>query len=356
LRDGRPEVGQVLSPGFCLLRPWPATIRGVETRGNGKELAGMELTASPARDDGTAGDGRAIDWIAVDWGTSNMRAWAMAGGKPVAAVETDTGMGRLAPSEFEPALLAAIGPWLGTGTTPVLACGMVGSRQGWIEALYRATPCTPVDSQALTRVPTGDPRIEVHIAPGLKQMSPADVMRGEETQMAGALALVPGFDGVLCLPGTHTKWAMVSAGEVTGFQSFMTGEIFALLSTQSVLRHGLAADGWDDAAFDRGVSDTLSRPESLAARLFSLRAEGLVADLSPVAARARLSGLLIGAELAASRPYWLGQPILIIGSAALSAAYARALATQGATARALSVTDCTLAGLSSLAEHRSLAR
>jgi 2-dehydro-3-deoxygalactonokinase len=191
---------------------------------------------------------------------------------------------------------------------------------------------------------THDPRISVQIVPGLSQAKPADVMRGEETQIAGALLREPGFDGVLCLPGTHSKWAHVSAGEVVSFQTFMTGEMFALLSSQSVLRHGMG-EGWDGAAFDEGVSDALSRPERLGAKLFSLRAEGLLNGLTPAAAKSRLSGLLIGTELAGAKPYWLGQNIRLIGAPALTAHYARALATQGVTAETLPATDCTLAGL-----------
>jgi 2-dehydro-3-deoxygalactonokinase len=178
-------------------------------------------------------------------------------------------------------------------------------------------------------------------------------MRGEETQIAGALAT--GFgDGVLCLPGTHAKWVQVSAGEVVSFQTYMTGEMFALLSTQSVLRHGMG-EGADDAAFDTGVEEALSRPERIAARLFGLRAEGLLHGLSPGAARSRLSGLLIGAELAGARPYWLGQAVGIVGASALSRSYARALATQGVTARLLDATECTLRGLASL-RHMEPAR
>ncbi len=288
-------------------------------------------------------------WIAVDWGTSNLRAWAMDGTHVLAEAQSDDGMGKLTREGFEPALLRLIGPWLERGPVLVYACGMVGSRQGWVEAPYRAVPCTPLDATALVAAPTTDPRLTVHIAPGLKQTTPADVMRGEETQIAGALSLVPGYDGILCLPGTHSKWAQISAGEVVSFQTFMTGEMFALLSEASVLRHGLQGDGWDDTAFDAAVSDALSRPERLGARLFSLRAEGLIADLTPAAARARLSGLLIGTELAAARPYWLGQRVTLVGASRLSNAYARALKFQGVDAQSLSVTDCTLAGLSSLA-------
>jgi len=296
-------------------------------------------------------------WIAVDWGTSNLRAWAMGeGGQALAEAASDQGMGKLQRGDFEPALLRLIGHWLMSGPVPVFACGMVGSRQGWCEAPYRTVPCAPLDAGAAVAAPTLAPGLSVRIAPGLKQTTPADVMRGEETQIAGALSLMPGYDGVLCLPGTHSKWAQISAGEVVSFQTFMTGEMFALLSETSVLRHGVQGDGWDDAAFDSAVADALSRPERLAARLFSLRAEGLIANLAPAAARARLSGLLIGAELAAARPYWLGQRVTLVGASALSAVYGRALKAQGIDATSLSVTDCTLAGLCSLARQTEAAR
>ena len=288
-------------------------------------------------------------WIAVDWGTTNLRAWAMgADGRVLAHAESEDGMGKLSRDGFEPALLRLIGGWL-DNRPPVIACGMVGSRQGWCEAPYRTVPCAPLDAAAQVVVPVLDPRLTVHIAPGLKQMTPPDVMRGEETQIAGALRLMPQYDGVFCLPGTHTKWVHVSAGEVVSFQTFMTGEMFALLSEASVLRHAMGGEGWDNAAFDAAVSDAMSRPERIAARLFTLRAESLIAGLAPDAAKARLSGLLIGIELAAARPYWLGQRVTLIGAEKLSALYARALAAQGLAADHLSATACSLAGLASLA-------
>jgi 2-dehydro-3-deoxygalactonokinase len=262
-----------------------------------------------------------------------------------AEATSEDGMGRLGPEGFEPALIRLIEPWLGPGVTSVLACGMVGSRQGWSEAPYRATPCTPLDAGQMVDVRVRDPRITVQIVPGLKQMKTADVMRGEETQIAGALALDPAFDGAMCLPGTHSKWVQISAGEVVSFQTYLTGEMFSLLSTQSVLRHGMAATGWDEDAFDQGVANGMARPERLAAHLFRLRAEGLIADLGPDAARAQLSGLLIGAELAAARPYWLGARVALVGSAALTALYARALAAMGAPTQTLAAKDCTIAGL-----------
>ena len=294
-------------------------------------------------------------WIAVDWGTTHLRAYRVAPDGTVAdRASSPEGMGKLARDGFEPALLRLIEPWLpAEGSVEVLACGMVGSRQGWIEAPYRTVPCTPVDGGSLIAVPVKDPRLAVRIVPGLCRMTPADVMRGEETQIAGALALMPGYDGILCLPGTHSKWVHVSAGEVVSFQTYMTGELFALISEQSVLRHGMAGDGFDEAAFDAGCETAFGRPQAFAAALFALRAEGLLADLTPAAARSRLSGLLIGLELAGSRPYWLGQKVTLIGSEALSARYARALSREGTTARPIAAEEATIAGLvAARTQHR----
>lgn len=282
------------------------------------------------------------DWIAVDWGTTRLRAWAMGPAGVLAEARSDAGMGSLTRDGFEPALLALIGGWLAR-RVPVIACGMVGSRQGWVEAPYRAVPCAPL-AAPLVPVPTRDPRLDVRVVAGLKQMRPADVMRGEETQIAGFLSLNPQFDGVLCLPGTHSKWAHVSAGEVVSFASAMTGEIYALLGTGSVLRHGLGA-GWDEAAFAEAVADSLSRPERLSSELFRLRAAGLLGQMDGNAARARLSGLLIGAELAAMRPYWLGRDVVLIGAEGLADHYAKALVAQGCRPRRTDAQRLTLAGL-----------
>ncbi|WP_282119357.1 2-dehydro-3-deoxygalactonokinase [Ruegeria atlantica] len=291
------------------------------------------------------------EWIAVDWGTSQLRAWALQGDTVLAQSQSDRGMARLSRDAFQSALLDLIADWLGPEPVDVVACGMVGARQGWVEAPYSAVPSAPLPDAPI-RVPGTDARIRAFVVPGLKQNAPPDVMRGEETQISGFLATRPNWDGVICLPGTHSKWVQISAGEVVSFRTFMTGEMFELLSEQSVLKHSVG-DGWDADAFAEATADALSKPEQLAARLFGLRAADLLHNQDKGTARAKLSGLLIGAELGATRPYWLGQQLAIIGAEGMSLIYARALQLQGAFVDTANATQCTLAGL---AQARKLTR
>ena len=285
------------------------------------------------------------DWIAADWGTSNLRLWALdAAGAVIAERSAPKGMGGLAPQAFEPALLELAGDLLAPGRrTEVLVCGMAGARQGWIEAPYRALPCAPAGPGAV-RAPAHDPRLDVRILPGLSQADPPDVMRGEETQLAGFLGQSPAFDGVVCLPGTHSKWVSLSGGEVRGFRTAMTGELFAFLAGQSVLRHALGA-GWDDTAFLAALDETLARPETVATALFAIRAGALLGAADGAAARARLSGLLVGLEIAATRPIWQGRPIAVIGAPMVSAPYITALRHLGAAPALLDGAALALTGL-----------
>lgn len=303
------------------------------------------------------GQGTRADWIAVDWGTTSLRATAMTAAGPVDLGHSPRGMNAVRPDEFETALLDLLGQsgrLDQSGPLDVVACGMVGARQGWIEAPYRPVPCTPL-GPGLIRAPARRPGLTVHIAPGLSQHTPPDVMRGEETQVAGFLSLHPGWDGILCLPGTHSKWVAVSAGEVTGFRTVMTGELFHLLKSQSVLRHSIAQgdDGTDPdqrhAAFLAAVDEAMLEPDQVIARLFSIRAGDLLGGpggaAGPVLTGARLSGLLIGAELAATRGWWLGNRVGLVCSGPLAHSYADALARQGVTVQQAEILPATLAGL-----------
>ena len=281
------------------------------------------------------------DWIAVDWGTSNLRAWAMSNECEVLGERrSELGMSKLAYDEFEPALIDLISDWLSDAPIDVLACGMVGSRQGWVEAPYVATPCKA--STELTAVPTKDPHLKVKVLAGVKQFDPADVMRGEETQIAGYLLGRPDFDGVICLPGTHSKWARVQEGKIKEFQTVMTGELFALLSKQSLLQHSLGE--WDDDVFVRLSSHCLAHPEDALAQLFKIRASSLLNGCNNGVAK--LSGTLIGSELAGTRSIWQDQEIVVVGMGELAGHYVRALTHVGAKATAHKASNMTQLGLS----------
>lgn len=283
-------------------------------------------------------------WIAADWGTSRLRIWALgAGGDVTGSATSDEGISRLTPDAFEPAFLrAAAGLLPEAGTVEVLICGMAGARTGWQEVSYAAVPCDPIACPE--RITTSDPRLNVRIIPGLSQSAPLDVMRGEETQIASFLTAHPGYDGVICLPGTHTKWVRVAQGRVLTFRTAMTGELFDLLATRSTLA-GLTDDGWDEAAFDQAVSVAVRSTDALAADLFGLRAAGLLEHVAPGAARARLSALLIGQEVASMRPIWQDRPVALIGDATLEDLYRRALDAAGQRAESFDAGELTLTGL-----------
>ena len=289
------------------------------------------------------------DWIALDWGTTNLRAWAMSfEGSVLGSACSTSGVERLAsgPAEFESALLALGGPWLSDGrVTDVLACGMAGSRQGWIEAPYRPVPAAVHAGNSMTSAPTRDPRLRVHIAGGICQTSPPDVMRGEETQIAGLLRTVPDFDGTAILPGTHNKWARISGGRIVRFTTFMTGELYGLLAEASILRHSVSLDDFDPEAFAEAFAETVEQPESVTARLFALRAGHLLHGAEPTFAASRLSGCLAGVEFAGSRLYWSDREIALVASGTLAEQYKIALGHVGAAHHVHDPELCVLEGL-----------
>lgn len=283
-------------------------------------------------------------WIAVDWGTTNLRTWAMDDdGSVVAERESDAGMATARDLGFEVHLLDLISDWLPSDRRMlVMASGMVGARQGWLEAPYAELPWKGVAVDAIVSPKVEDQRVDVRILPGLCQRDPADVMRGEETQVHGFLQNLENFSGLVCLPGTHSKWVRVERGVVMSFHTAMTGELFSLLSEQSVLKHSMAGD-WDGDAFASGVADALHAPAALTASLFAIRADDLLSTAPPGAGKARLSGLLIGAELAAAD---LKQgSVALIGSGRLTDLYRIALKVVGVEAIAHDAGAAARAGL-----------
>jgi 2-dehydro-3-deoxygalactonokinase len=294
--------------------------------------------------------------IGLDWGTTQLRAYRFTGdGEVVESRELPAGILHVAGdgAGFERAFDDACGDWSRAApAAPVIACGMIGSQQGWRDAGYLDVP-TGVDAlgRALTEVRTQRGAI-LHIIPGLLARGPLpEVMRGEETQIAGVLAgLEPaGADAWIGLPGTHSKWVRLRDDHITEFHTFMTGEIFAALRGHTILGRTMQPAATPDlAAFDRGV-DVARSPLARAgvlSTIFSTRTLGLTGALPAEAQADYLSGLLIGHEVAALDAL-LGAPpppIVLAGSADLCERYRRALhafghapptIAAGATARGL---------------------
>jgi len=274
---------------------------------------------APARRDGST----TANWIGVDWGTTNLRTWLLDRDDRVRDEATsERGMSTLRPDEFEDTFLELVEPWLDTAATPMptIACGMVGARGGWIEAPYARVPLRTRQRRHGNRRPDARPTTRLPRARCISQDTPPDVMRGEETQLLG---------------------------EVQAFRTCLSGELFALLSTASVLRHSIATEGWDADAYAAALPDALGNPGALPATLFGLRASTLLADADPVCARARLSALLIGAKLATMRHWWEGAEVVLVGAKALVDRYRVALVTGGGASRTLDADLLTLAGLAS---------
>ena len=275
--------------------------------------------------------------VALDWGSTRLRAWLLgAGGAILAERQNGDGASVLAggAAAFDQALTALAGDWLKTGT-PVLACGMVGSAHGWREAACVACPAR-LDRlhEHLVEVRTRD-GAAVHIVPGLidETGDAPDVMRGEETQVAGLAHALPGLADGACvlMPGTHAKWVQLRHGAVERFGTRMTGEVYALLRGQSVLGRLMPLDdaGWHPEAFEAGVTAARRADGAdLLGQLFSVRTLGLTRRWPAEALADHLSGLLIGHELVAGLRTAHG-PLALVGESALCARYVQALAVLG---------------------------
>lgn len=284
-------------------------------------------------------------FVAIDWGTTSFRLWVMGADANILATTTGPyGMSRLKPNEYDRVLENALKELGFAQDIPVIISGMAGAAEGWCEAPYLTAPTQP-DALGAGAVRVGGSSHEVRILPGVKQMFPANVMRGEETQIAGLLNHQPDFDGTVCLPGTHSKWVRISDCAIVEFETCLTGEQFAFFSETSVLSHSMIDAGWDEDAFEAAVRLATKDPMSVPRRLFSIRAEMLVAQQSCAQARATLSGLLIGQELMSVPHYWQGHDVTLIGAPALCDLYASALAFTGSTVSIVDVTEVTLAGL-----------
>jgi 2-dehydro-3-deoxygalactonokinase len=270
--------------------------------------------------------------VALDWGTTSLRAYLIGDGGAVLERRAEPlGILRVPERDFRAAFDAATAQWRQYPALPAIASGMIGSAQGWVEAPYTSLPAD-VDSVAQSLVTVPD--VGLRIVPGLAQRDGTpDVMRGEETQLFGAMreSSVLADGGVAVLPGTHAKWARVAGDRIVGFTTYMTGELFAVLAQHSILGRlvaGSVGEVEPGHAFARGVRHARDASGGLASVLFSARSAVLVGDLRAEDSLEYLSGLLIGDEVRTGLATG-DRPRMLIGEQALCARYAAAFAEFG---------------------------
>ena len=294
--------------------------------------------------------------IGLDWGTSSLRAYWLQDGVIRQSRSRPWGIRHLPAGGFEAAVTHIIAGW---PSLPRLACGMVGSRSGWREVPYLDLPVDPaLLGASLQSVQAADGR-DLHIVPGLRNPRGPDVMRGEETQLVGAVTMHPslGARSTVILPGTHSKWVSIRDGAVVDFCTMMTGELFSVLRQHSILGADTGDTHEDADAFARGV--VAARDSGAAgalSRLFSARALMLDGELKASAVPDYLSGLLLGEEfracLATGR-FDHDERIYLIGDSALCARY-RAASTHFAIELTEPLTDAAAYGLWQVACHAGL--
>lgn len=268
--------------------------------------------------------------IGVDWGTSSFRAFRIArDGSIRDRRAAPRGILNVPDNRFGETLREEIGPWLAAGDDHVLLSGMIGSRQGWREAPYLPCPAGPADiAAALTDIPFDWGQVK--LVPGLITEDAAgvpEVMRGEETQIVGCLTAL-GDAGLACLPGSHSKWARVEAGRITGFTTHLTGEAFAALRGHTILGRMMRDGAIDPARFDEGVARAADTG-GLLHHVFGARTLALTGRMPETDTASYLSGILIGHEVRAALHDQHAAVVQVIGAPELTALYARAIEAQG---------------------------
>ena len=294
-------------------------------------------------------------FVAVDWGTSSFRAALIApNGDVLDELSTPRGILGFKPDEFVSYLVATCAGFTAAGGQMFLLSGMIGSKNGLLEVPYCPCPATASNiAAALGWVDTGIADLSIAIVPGVRHGFD-DVMRGEETQVFGAAAVLGVQDATMVLPGTHSKWVRLEDGAITKFNTFMTGEFYALLAQHSILAKSLPNPAEKPAALDKtaflqGIERALksgASGQSLLGNAFSTRVKSLFNELQPAQAASYLSGLVIGDELSAMR-LPAGSQVIVIGSPTLCERYNLAFAHLGVQTRAIG-NQAAWAGLHSI--------
>ena len=260
-------------------------------------------------------------------------------------VSTQEGMKFIEQNEFEKILIKNIDAWNNKFDIKVIiASGMVGAKQGWIEVPYINSPCDIRNVNFKTFKILDDANI--HILSGVSQFNPSDVMRGEETQIAGFLLNNVDFNGSICLPGTHSKWVNMNSYNIQEFTTFLTGELYEIVKKYSILNHSLNTTELDDEIVKSSAKLIIENPSFISNKLFEIRADNLLKNSNQTSNNSKLVGYLLGIELSGSRTYWEDKDLVIIGSSNLNKYYELILNGRSNSIRLFNSSDMALNGLS----------
>lgn len=292
-------------------------------------------------------------FIALDWGTTSFRAYlADSDGRVAGTASALEGILAVTDGDFDAALERHIGQW--DASLPVIAAGMITSRQGWIELPYVACPAGPAKVAAALHRHTSQRGRRIAFVTGLSCRSASgipDVMRGEETQVFGSLA---NGGGHFVTPGTHSKWIVAEAGKIVRFATYMTGEVYAALTNHTILGKLMQDGPQNEEAFAGGVRAALADPDGFLHRIFSTRSLGLFNEMVPQHLASYLSGQVIGTEIAHARA---GNPqdadYVVLASQEIATRYVKAMAIAGLRARCGDPL-CIVKGLARLAGEAGL--
>ena len=264
-----------------------------------------------------------IDWIAIDWGTTNFRAWFIKEDKVLKEINKPHGIKNIEAKDFENILLSNIKiPKKNYNKVKIISCGMIGSKQGWIDTGYSKNLNSK--SNNLVKVKTKNKNIEFYIVKGLSQNNPYDVIRGEETQILGYLNLNKKFTGFICLPGTHSKWIKIYKGKIIKFKTYMTGEIFEILTKNSILKFSINDQNINKKVFKNSVIKSQKNNFNLFENLFVFRSRALLSK-KKYYPKSELLAYLIGNEIKSNINNIRNLKVVIIGSLTNSKLYSEAL-------------------------------
>jgi len=264
-----------------------------------------------------------IDWIAIDWGTTNFRAWIIKNNKILKEINRPHGIKNIPNKNFEDILNKNIKiPKKNNRKIKIISCGMIGSKQGWLDTGYEKN--LNLTKNNLVKVKTKNKNIDFYIVKGLSQKQPYDVIRGEETQILGYLESDKKFSGFICLPGTHSKWIKITKGKLINFKTYMTGELFEIISRNSILKHSINDKKINLKIFKNSVLLSQKKYFNLFEYLFEFRSRSLLTK-KKYYPKSELLAYLIGNEIKSNINELRNFKVIIIGSDFNSKLYSQAM-------------------------------